>query len=465
MSKFKTVTGESSAHRIFDGELRVCSSDKDKNYRVKLMLLNGKRNRNGWVYENIQDNLDEFNDIPILYSVIDGKIANGHDFELVEDTKTGKKYASFIGAESEHPAGWIPSTVNGKSNAHIETIDGTEWVVAEGILPAFYNKEFIDEMTRNNGKMRVSIETLVHKNRMEGDTEYEEQYTVTGVTVISVREAVAGANIRKLSASLDGLEEIKLRAASLNERELNKEPQTQRTKIQKGEQRSMKVLNLEDLRSKFNGYSILAVNGMTVAMLSEKGRPCVYTFGEGEDTVIPEKIQEIAVNSVFGEGENAVNVSATELIGTVKAQLNAVQTALEEATKTNTQLSEEIRVMKDKETERRKKIVVDEIKKRLQENKDGCGANIADDICDDMLASERVNEYAAMEKNGDFCGDEAARCEVDARCMKAIREYNKARVNSTQSIWDIFQSTDREDRNNASNDVTVESAVKNIAKK
>ena len=105
MSKFKTVSESNPARRVFsDGLLKVNSVDKDKNYKVSLMLLSEGRNRNGWVYENIAANLSQFVNIPLLYSVIDGKVANSHDFEMKKD-KNGETYASFIGAESEHIAG------------------------------------------------------------------------------------------------------------------------------------------------------------------------------------------------------------------------------------------------------------------------------------------------------------------------------------------------------------------------
>ena len=72
----------------------------------------------------------------------------------------------------------------------------------------------------------------------------------------------------------------------------------------------MKILNLDDIRDKFEGYTVLGCNGLSVALLSDEGRTFTYTFQENEDTVVPSRIEAVAVNSVFGEGDGAVTVSA-----------------------------------------------------------------------------------------------------------------------------------------------------------
>ena len=162
--KEQQVNEDNIQKRLYsDGVIRICAKDRKKNYKVRLEMLNGKKNRNNWVYENVEKHLDEFADIPILYSVIGNKVANSHDFEVKTDPKTGKKYASFIGATSEHMAGWIVRTINGEDNVRMENIDGIDWVVAEGIFPVFYNKEFLDEMEANGS--RISTFVYLHYQR------------------------------------------------------------------------------------------------------------------------------------------------------------------------------------------------------------------------------------------------------------------------------------------------------------
>lgn len=432
MNQFKIVSNDNSTHRIFSGQLRVCATDNKKNYKVKLMLLNEKVNENKWLYTRVAEHTHEVHDIPLLYSVINGKVGNSHDFEIVTD-EMGNKYASFIGAESEHPYGWLPSIIDGKPNGGMEVVDGVEWLTANAYLPSFYNVEMIKELERNSGQMPISIETLVSKFHMEGDVEVEDEYSIVGVTILGIttKPAVKNANIRKLSVGGDELKKLKLRVASLSD-EFNIEPQTQnKQNSKKGETRTMaKVRKVDDLRSMFPNHTVLGVNGQSVALLNEKGRCCSYTFQENENTVVPERIEEIAVNSVFGEGDNAINISAEELVGAVQAQLNSTKTALDKATAENAELTAKINEMTEAERKRRKKVVEKAIKSRLDENKKDCGNDIDEHLCDDMLTDDCIGKYAEMEKDGEFCGDTAAQTEVDARCMRKLKEASKARKNS-----------------------------------
>lgn len=429
----------SETKRIFeDGVLKVCARDRKKNYRVRLQMLNGKKNRNGWVYENIEKHLDEFTDIPILYSVIGNKVANSHDFEIKTDPKTGKKYASFIGATSEHMAGWIVDTIGDKPNARIENIDGVEWVVAEGIFPTFYNKEFLDELEANGGEMHVSIETLVTKSRVVDEVEYEEEWEVVGVTVLGrgVTEAVAGANIRAASVAEDGFEKLKLRAASYYEKHAmdddsaNDKHDNDTTK--KKEQKKHMIFNAEDLKAKFNGYDVLGTSGATVALLSANGRFYSYTFVEGEETVVPERIKENAVMAVIGEGEEAVNVSGEQIATPLVAKINALSASNDALAKENAEIKGVIAKMKEDELKRRKNAAKAAIESRMNEIKDACDGIEVDvsDLCKD----EKLAEYAECEKDGEFCGDKAACNDVDARCMSILLSA-KQKVKK-QYIWE-----------------------------
>ena len=436
MRKYRQVNTDGSAHRIFEGQLRVCSSDDKKNYKVKLMLLNEKVNRNNWQYTRVAEHAREAEDIPLLYSVVGNKIGNSHDFEVVTDEK-GNQYASFIGAESEHPYGWLPSVVDGHPNARMETIDGVEWLTATAYLPSFYNTEMIKELEKNGGQMPISIETLVSKFHMDGDVEVEDSYTIVGVTILGVTTtpAVAGANIRKLALKEGQLKELKLRVASLVSADSNNEPQTQQNS-KKGVGKSMKILNLDDIRDKFEGYTVLGCNGLSVALLSDEGRTFKYTFQENEDTVVPSRIEAVAVNSVFGEGDGAVTISAEQLIGTEKSQLNAAKAALEKEVQKNAELTAKLNKMEEQETARRKEAVKAAIKSRLADNKRDCGYDLPDTLCDSLMTDECIGKYAGMvDEHGAFCGEKQAMCDVDALCMDEIRKENKAKAKNNGFKW------------------------------
>ena len=189
-----------------------------------------------------------------------------------------------------------------------------------------------------------------------------------------------------------------------------------------------KILNLDDLKDKFKGYTVLAANGLSVALLSDKGRTCSYTFLENEDTVVPERIKEIAVNSVFGEGDEAISVSGEQMVSVIVAKYNAAITALEQETAKNSRLTEKMKAMEEAETNRRKDCVCSAIKEQLQENQRDCEAAIPDTLCDELLTDEKICEFAAMvDAKGCFVGDAKVKEAVDALCMAEIRKDSKAK--------------------------------------
>lgn len=191
----------------------------------------------------------------------------------------------------------------------------------------------------------------------------------------------------------------------------------------------MKILNLDDIRDKFEGYTVLGCNGLSVALLSDEGRTFKYTFQENEDTVVPSRIEAVAVNSVFGEGDGAVTVSAEQLIGTEKSQLNAAKAALEKEVQKNAELTAKLNKMEEQETARRKESVKTAIKGRLADNKRDCGYDLPDTLCDSLMTDECIGKYAGMvDENGAFCGEKQAMCDVDALCMDEIRKENKAKA-------------------------------------
>lgn len=191
----------------------------------------------------------------------------------------------------------------------------------------------------------------------------------------------------------------------------------------------MKILNLDDIRDKFEGYTVLGCNGLSVALLSDEGRTFKYTFQENEDTVVPSRIEAVAVNSVFGEGDGAVTVSAEQLIGTEKSQLNAAKAALEKEVQKNAELTAKLNKMEEQETARRKEAVKASIKSRLADNKRDCGYDLPDTLCDSLMTDECIGKYAGMvDEHGAFCGEKQAMCDVDALCMDEIRKENKAKA-------------------------------------
>lgn len=450
MSKLKTVQAGQTGRRIFHGELRVCAVDNKKNYTVELMLLNELVNENNWQYTDIESHKTEVENIPILYSVINGKVGNSHDFEIVT-ADDGKQYASFIGAESEHPYGWIPQLINGKPNAQIKRINNIDWLVAQGYLPRFYNTEMINELEKNGGKMPISIETLVEEYHMVGNVEVEDKYSIVGVTILGVatKPAVKGANIKKNAVNKQSLEELKLRVASLANANSNTEPQTQNN-TNKNKENTMKVKNLEDLKPAFKalGYSALKVQGQTVALLSDTGRFCMYTYRDNEDTIVPERINEVPVTSTFGEGDETISLSGQEFVGETIAKLNATEAALKNKTTQYTTDTEALNAKLNKlieaETQRRKNAIQQAVKAHFEKNKKHCSFEVDEHMCDDLLTDEIVNKYAEMvDVNGEFIGDKEIKKDVDSRFMEKMREEDEKKqirknAQSKTFLWSDF---------------------------
>lgn len=446
MGKFKTVSFEGAAHRIFTGQLRVCSSDKQKNYKLELMLLNEKPNENKWRYTRVAEHAREAENIPLLYSVINGKVGNSHDFEVLYDEQ-GNRYASFIGAESEHPYGWLPETVNGRPNARMTNVDGTEWLMATAYLPSFYNPEMIRELEKNGGQMPISIETLVSKNHMEGDVEVEDEYSIIGVTILGVttKPAVVGANIRKLALADGQLDELKLRVASLASADSNTEPQTQKSNRKEGASKTMKIKDLQEANV-FPNFTVLSVEGKDVALLSDKGTYFLSTAEmNGNDLLVGAKT-EVYPNAMFENGDVKISIPVDNIFSALTERCNSLVADLE---KTKTERETAMRAlaeMQEKEKVRRKEAVKAAIKKRLAEFNE----NRAEDekldahACDGLLADADADMYTEMvDANGDFCGDINACKDVDTLCVdkqnaiqKAKAEQAKHKAN-TKYAWEL----------------------------
>ena len=439
MSKFKTVN---STGKIvsFQGQLRLLAEKNGWLQRVEVRLLNSDLNRNGWIYQNLDEHRHLFAKTPLLCAYVGDKVGDGHNFSMRKDEKEGKEVPDFTAPDAERIVGYFAND----EDIRIEYIDGKKWIVGVGTIFSWYNRQLVEKL-KERGELSVSIETLIDEMHYEGKTEVFTKYQILGTTILNekVNPAVVGANIKTLQFKGD-IQEFTMRVASFDEQQLGlpNEPQTQKQNqnSKKGVTRTMaKVRKIDDLRSLFPNHTVLGVNGQSVALLNEKGRCCSYTFQENENTVVPERIEEIAVNSVFGEGENAIDISAEELVGSVQAQLNSTKTALDKATEENTKLTEKINAMTEAEYVRRKKVVEKAIRESLNENRAQYGADIDEHYCDDMLTDERLSNYAKMEDKDGFCGENAARTEVDARCMRKLREVNKARQNTAKPkyAWEL----------------------------
>lgn len=439
MNEIKTIKPQNKPVQ-FKGEIKFLSADNSLTTKVELLLLNDKKNRNNWIYKNLSEHSHLFARTPILISYKNGQLGAGHEMDEVRDIY-GEKRQSFMSAAAERMVG----VLGDETEIRLENIDGTEWIIGRGIIYNFYAPELVDRLKRtgtfmgvrkdgniSDGSMSISIETLIKEYYKEGDTEIYTKYQILGTTILgdNVSPAVENANIRALCAlGVDGLREAtQLRVASANEQMQKTNPQN---KTKKGVTK-MKF-NLEDLRGKFDKHTVLGVQGCNVALLSETGRIDTYSFNEGEESVLPERINTNANCKIeVGEGDEVIALSAEQLLGTVMSKYNAEKQANESLAKENATLKGKIDEMQKAEVIRRKNEIKEAIKAHLAEIK----ADLADvevDNCDDLLADEKLDEYAKLEN-----GKEAACKEVDSRAMKAVLTAKKA-MNTQKKVfaWDL----------------------------
>lgn len=433
MRKYKTINSNDKIVS-FEGQLRLLSAKDGWLQKVEVRLLNEEENRNGWIYRNLDEHRKLFARTPILCAYVGDKIADGHNFTMRKDEKEGKEVPDFTAPDAERIVGYFAND----EDIRIEFIDGKKWIVGVGTIFTWYNRQLVEKL-KSRGSLSVSIETLINEMHYEGKTEVFTKYQILGTTILNekVNPAVVGANIKTLQFKGD-IQEFTMRVASFDKQQLglpNNEPQTQQ-KSKKGVGKSMKILNLDDIRDKFEGYTVLGCNGLSVALLSDEGRTFKYTFQENEDTVVPSRIEAVAVNSVFGEGDGAVTISAEQLIGTEKSQLNAAKAALEKEVQKNAELTAKLNKMEEQETARRKEAVKAAIKSRLADNKRDCGYDLPDTLCDSLMTDECIGKYAGMvDEHGAFCGEKQAMCDVDALCMDEIRKENKAKAKNNGFKW------------------------------
>lgn len=437
MSKFKTINSTSKIVS-FQGQLRLLAEKNGWLQRVEVRLLNSDLNRNGWIYQNLDEHRHLFAKTPLLCAYVGDKVGDGHNFSMRKDEKEGKEVPDFTAPDAERIVGYFAND----EDIRIEYIDGKKWIVGVGTIFSWYNRQLVEKL-KERGELSVSIETLIDEMHYEGKTEVFTKYQILGTTILNekVNPAVVGANIKTLQFKGD-IQEFTMRVASFDEQQLGlpNEPQTQKQNqnSEKGVTRTManKTLYIEDLREKFPDYKVLAANGLNVALRSGKGRPCFYSFQENETTVAPERIKEVKVCAVFGEGEDTVEVPFENLVGDITAQLNAAEDGLKSKTEECAKLQAKINAMTEAERLRRRKAVETAIRMRVRQLKETSGCDIADNICDDMLTDEALNEYAVMEdKNGAFCGDAKAIEKVSARCMDKVCEANIARKNSVKELF------------------------------
>lgn len=442
-------------HRTAEGEIRVLSRENEFLFNVELWLLNDAENRNGWRYENIEENMKGFLGTPILTAYINnGKtVGDGHNFKVEKD-RDGNPAPSFTGATAERIVGvmgWKPDAVRAE-----KAEDGKTWIVGRGYIFAWYAKELVNKLAdyaEQGRTIPVSIETLVTQSRMEGKVEVEEVYTILGTTILGdhVEPAVEGAKITALSVDESALRELQLRVASyLGEKTETKEENPQERNVRKLEVYTLK--QCEKLQEKFGDYHVLkAVKGndgiLHVALCSKDYQFCRYDMGDENEPVVTANIVTCSAMADMGIGEN-VDISA--LFDEPAREIARLNAELTEARQTITQRDNQITAMHDAENKRRVKAAKETATRTLAAFNANREEKIAESDISDLCERIESGCYTDMvNEAGEWCGNRAVEDQVYAICARKVQEADAAAATKRKGVY-AFEQHDNSDNSGES---------------
>lgn len=429
MSRFSTKEPENIK---FSGELRVLRKLSEYEFGVEIWLMRDGINRNRSDYRNLDKHYETFLGTPILCAYVNGKIGDGHNMRERRDPRTGELSYSFTDGTAERIVGTISDE---KKDLTLKERDGHTWIVAKGRLWSFYAPELVEKIVRT-GRMDVSVETEVYEMAQDGDIEIFTAWTGLGVTILGddVAPAIPGARIAALNAMQEEFRSLKLRAASFIP---EKKPQKKQTR--KGVKGQMNKQAIARLEPKFEGYKIVGLSddGMRVALVDAKGCAFTYTFNEEDKgEVIAPKITPATMATAFAfEGEgNDVSVDMADIVDHVRMSAQAEDMEAKALRERLDKAEETIRKMEKAEHERRIQAVKDAVTRTLE-----AIHQAADEDDDDMEEEAEeikkdAEQYAEMEKDGEFCGDKEACSELLAKCTEKRIARHSAR-NKKSFAW------------------------------
>lgn len=445
MGKFATKMPEASTVHLFRGELRVLSRQNEFLYNVELSLLDDTTTRNGWRYVNLEQHRTLFAGKPILiaYTRNGQKIGDGHNMRTVRGAD-GEEYATFTDADSERIIG---SLSDNEQDIKLVERDGHKWIVGKGSIWAWYAREAVEKIA-SQGRMDISIETLVTKSRMEGDEEVEEEYIILGATILGddVPPAVIGASIRPLSVRDEAaFRDLKLRAASYigGKGEAEKEPETPPDKNHKGVRtNTMSKKLIEKIQGMFPEYRVLSVSedgNLAALRRNSDGELRLYQFPEEDrETVREGCFMEARASIVMNAAEDVTFTADVDaLTGELESKLNAAETELANEKKARENAEKALAEIREQQKNQRRVSAKLAAKHELAE----INATLAaEEQVEEAALSEIENQIDGGEYdecvngNGEWGGCERACAAVQALCMKAIKEQRgkHTRINA----WD-----------------------------
>lgn len=208
-----------------------------------------------------------------------------------------------------------------------------------------------------------------------------------------------------------------------------------------------KKRDLADLQKLFTGYKVIAAEMVSdtihvCLMSSEDGGIYKYAMPSSERTIVPERIERVAINASMPiDDEHSVDIdvysmteSYAEMVDSLSALVTSTQKELEDAKNT-------ITAMRNAEDARRlsaaKSVAESALKSFNMNREDKVEHNAIDAILADIEANkytERVNEENA------WVGDKEVEDAVLAVCAKAVMQMDAKAAQDKRKVsgWNAF---------------------------
>lgn len=429
--------------------LRVLRQDSDLNYDVELYIMRSGLNNNRWDYRNIEQHYKTFLGTPILCAYIGTQIADAHNMEEVY--WKGELIYDFTGPTSERIVGAISDN---PSDIRIETIEGQQWIIANGKLWRFYNRQLCDHLAEQ-GRMEVSAETEVTEEHDENSVSIFTAWRGLGVTILheTVAPAIPGASIQALKA-MDGEKwnSLKLKVASYHPKTEGGEgtpPKAEEPKTpnnNKGVEKKL-ILNkrqLAKLNERFKDYVLLQATeneedkSILVTMRNDSYESFSYRLASMDETIATERIVPVACTVNIGED---FSMNADDYFASLTSRVERLSADLSKAEKERDEAQATIKAMTEKENTRRVKAMKEAAKSAL--DKFNADRSAEEKVCEEdiscVMAEIDGGDYTeCADKDGNFCGEEKVCQRVMSICAQKDIEFRakNAEKKNNQFAWD-----------------------------
>lgn len=431
------------------GLLEVLDRDSDLNYNVRLRVMRSGLNRNDWDYRNIEQFAETFKGTPILCAYPGNRIGDGHNFD--EALWNGEIICDFTGPNAERIVGAIGE---GENDVWTETGEDGTWIIANGKLWRFYNRQLCDHLAEQ-GRMEVSAETEVTEEHEESGISVFTAWRGLGVTILheTVAPAIPGASIQALKAmSSEKWNSLKLKVASYHPNTEGgegtpptaEEPTTPNNN--KGVEKKL-ILNkrqLAKLNERFKDYVLLQATeneedkSILVTMRNDSYESFSYRLASMDETIATERIIPVACTVNIGED---FSMNADDYFASLTSRVERLSADLSKAEKERDEAQATIKAMTEKENARRVKAMKEAAKSALE--KFNADRSAEEKVCEEdiscVMAEIDGGDYTeCADKDGNFCGEEKVCQRVMSICAQKDMEFRakNAEKKNNQFAWD-----------------------------